>query len=73
MNGKSLIGLMYKEAVAILSKCHTSMILIVCEGDLTGLFVCLFVVVVVVYVLSAADDSEDDLTSQNANQGIYIF
>eukprot|EP00800_Vazella_pourtalesii_P006150 TRINITY_DN175_c0_g1_i3.p1 TRINITY_DN175_c0_g1~~TRINITY_DN175_c0_g1_i3.p1 ORF type:complete len:961 (+),score=297.86 TRINITY_DN175_c0_g1_i3:66-2948(+) len=36
VNGKSLIGLMYREAVAILSKCNTSMVLIVCEGELTA-------------------------------------
>ena len=76
MNGKSLIGLMYREAVAILSKCNTSMVLIVCEGELTGLFVCVVVVVVVVvvvYVMSAANDSEDDVSPQTTNQGIYYL
>nr|AVM85910.1 scribble [Oopsacas minuta] len=33
VNGKSLIGLQYKEAVTILSKCNTNMTLIICEGE----------------------------------------
>ena len=50
MNGKSLIGLMYREAVAILSKCNTSMVLIVCEGELTGLFVCLLLLLLLLFI-----------------------